>query len=146
MTDTERGPNLRMDATDADFVAAAGEFHATRLHVANLVQTCTRANERWWQDPHTGQRVERNVGELLMLMVSELAEAMEGHRKDLMDTHLKHRKMIEVELADCLIRICDTAGQMKLDLGGAVAEKLEYNAKRADHTFEARRAPGGKRY
>lgn len=130
----------------ADFVEAKGTQHAARLHTSNLVQICTIANDKWWHDPHTGDRVERNVGELLMLMVSELAEAMEGHRKNLMDTHLPHRKMFEVELADCLIRICDTAGQLGLDLGGALAEKLEYNARRYDHTFEARRKADGKKY
>ena len=34
---------------------------------------------------------------------------MEGARKDLMDTHLKHRSMMEVELADAIIRIFDLA-------------------------------------
>ena len=37
-----------------------------------------------------------------MLIVSEIAEAMEGERKDLMDDKLPHRKMAEVELADAL--------------------------------------------
>ncbi|XUM19805.1 hypothetical protein ACRAVF_19255 [Bradyrhizobium oligotrophicum S58] len=44
-----------------------------------------------------------------MLIVSEIAEAMEGERKSLMDDHLPHRKMVEVELADTLIlhfRLC----------------------------------------
>jgi NTP pyrophosphatase (non-canonical NTP hydrolase) len=54
--------------------------------------------------------------------------------------------MLEVELADALIRICDLAGAMQLDLGGAVREKLDYNATRADHKFEARTAEGGKAY
>ena len=52
------------------------------------------------------------VGTKLMLSVSELAEAMEGHRKGLMDDHLPHRPMIEVELADALIRIMDLAGAL----------------------------------
>lgn len=103
-------------------------------------------NARWWTDPRTGERIERNVGEMLMLMVSELAEAMEGHRKDLMDDKLPHRKMIEVEMADLLIRALDFAGGLGLDLDGAVAEKRAFNATRADHTTEARLAPGGKRY
>src|SRR6185369_4809110 len=47
----------------------------------------------------------------LMLMVSEIAEAMEGTRKSLMDDHLKHRPMVEVELADAIIRICDFSGR-----------------------------------
>lgn len=103
-------------------------------------------HERWWQDIDTGAPIQRNVGELLMLCVSELAEGMEGHRKSLMDDHLQHRPMLEVELADALIRIMDLAGGLGLDLAGAWREKLEYNARRLDHTHEARRAAGGKKY
>lgn len=105
-----------------------------------------KQNAKWWVSLETGERVERNVGEMLMLAVSELAEAMEGHRKNKMDDHLPHRPMIEVELADCLIRILDTAGGLGLDLAGAFREKMEYNATRKDHTLEARRAPDGKKY
>jgi len=38
------------------------------------------------------------------------------------------------------------AGALNLDLGGAIAEKLAYNAQRADHKPEARAAAGGKTY
>lgn len=100
----------------------------------------------WWTDIHTGEPLQRNVGELLMLTVSELAEAMEGHRKNLQDDKLPHRKMIEVELADTIIRIFDMAGGLGLDLGGAMIEKLEFNQKRADHQIANRLAPGGKAY
>jgi NTP pyrophosphatase (non-canonical NTP hydrolase) len=100
----------------------------------------------WWTDLATGERKDRNVGELLMLIVSEVAEAMEGHRKALADDKLPHRSMFEVELADTLIRIFDLAGAHGLDLGGAVREKLVYNAQREDHKIEARQAPGGKAY
>lgn len=52
---------------------------------------------------------ERNLGEMLMLAVSELSEALEGHRKNLPDDKLPHRSMVEVELADFIIRMLDTA-------------------------------------
>jgi NTP pyrophosphatase (non-canonical NTP hydrolase) len=100
----------------------------------------------WWHDIHTGEPLERNVGELLMLIVSEVAEAMEGHRKNLMDDKLPHRKMLEVELADAVIRIFDLAGSQGFDLGGAISEKLAYNAARADHKPENRREANGKKF
>ena len=103
-------------------------------------------NRKWWVDLETGQPLKRNVGELLMLIVSEVAEAMEGHRKDLMDDHLPHRKMLEVELADAIIRILDLSEGLSLDIGGAVMEKIQYNATRADHQKEARLGPNGKKY
>lgn len=91
-------------------------------------------------------KATRDVPKLLMLIVSELAEAMEGHRKDLMDDHLPTRKMFEVELADAAIRLFDLAGAHGLDLEGAYREKLAYNAARADHKPENRKAAGGKKY
>lgn len=91
-------------------------------------------------------RKQRNVGELLMLTVSELSEAMEGHRKNLKDDKLPHRSMFEVELADTLIRLLDIAGGMGLDLGGAFAEKMAFNAQRPDHKIEARLGENGKKY
>ena len=105
-----------------------------------------RANAKWWVDINTGAPLKRNVGELLMLMVSELAEAMEADRKDLMDDKLKHRKGIEVELADCLIRIFDASGGLGLDIDGAFREKMEYNRSRQDHQIEHRLGSGGKKY
>jgi hypothetical protein len=105
-------------------------------------------NAGWWHDLQTGESLigQRNVGELLCLVHSEISEAMEGHRKGLMDDHLPNRPMIEVELADAIIRICDIAGALGLDLPGAIVEKLQYNAQRADHKLENRKADGGKKY
>ena len=100
----------------------------------------------WWSDLITGLPIDRNDGELLMLTVSALSKAMEGERKSLMDTHLPHRKMAEVKLADALIRIFDYAGQHGYDVAGAVVEKMAYNAIRADHKPENRAAEGGKKF
>lgn len=103
-------------------------------------------NNRVWWYTEDGQKLNRNKGELLMLIVSEIAEAMEGERKGLMDEHLPHRRMAEVELADALIRIFDYAGAFGYDIEGAVSEKREYNATRKDHTYEARKLAGGKKF
>lgn len=111
-----------------------------------LAQACHEANKHWWTDPATGKHKERNKGEMLMLIVSEIAEAMEGERKDLMDTHLPHRKMVEVEFADAIIRMMDYAGAYGFDMDGAVQEKMAYNAIRADHSNAARLSAYGKKW
>lgn len=112
----------------------------------DLARDCHADNQHWWHHPRTGERLDRNKGELLCLIHSEISECMEGERKRLMDTHLPHRLMAEVELADVLIRIFDYAGAFGYDLDGAVAEKRAYNKQRADHKPEARLAANGKQF
>lgn len=111
----------------------------------------------WWTDLTSGLNLveeARNgtrlgkaiVAEKLCLIHSEVSEAMEGARKNLPDDKLPHRPMLEVELADAVIRILDLCGALNLDLDGAIKEKREYNAKREDHKIENRKAAGGKAY
>ena len=69
----------------------------------------TAENAGWYRDPKTGARIERNFGEVIALMHSELSEALEADRKSLSDDKLPHRSGVEVEVADTLIRIADTA-------------------------------------
>lgn len=115
-----------------------------------LTQLChgAAAHAGWWTNLKTGedQRTKDNVPEKLMLIVSEVAEGMEGHRKNKMDEHLPHRPNIEVELADAVIRVFDLAGAKGYDVAGAIAEKLAYNANRADHKPDNRAKDGGKAY
>jgi hypothetical protein len=91
------------------FAALSEEIHASNVLAG------------WWSDKD-GNRKDRNVGELLMLVTSELAEAAEGDELNLLDDKLPHRKMIEVELADTKIRIHDMDGGLGLNLGDAIAE------------------------
>ena len=117
-------------------------------NINHLVVNVHEANKNWWLDLETGLplNAKKLVPEKLMLIVSELAEALEGHRKNLPDDKLPHRSMFEVELADALIRLLDLAGATGIDLGGAYVEKMCYNRTRKDHTLEARKAEGGKKY
>lgn len=71
---------------------------------------------------------------------------MEGDRKQCVDDHLPDRAMLEVELADAVIRIFDLAGAAGLDLGGAIDDKLAYNQSRSDHKPKNRAKSGGKKY
>lgn len=97
----------------------------------------------WWEG---ADKFDPNLkAAKMMLMVSELSEAMEGMRKDILDDHLPHRHMEEVELADAIIRIFDYAGAMGMDIGGALSEKLLYNCTRKDHQKENRESEGGKK-
>lgn len=110
-----------------------------------LAEEVRETNLKWNTDLITGEPIVRNKLEMLMLITTEVAEAAEGARKDIMDDHIPSRKMEEVELADALIRIIDYANVHGHDVMGAVFEKMQYNKTRKDHTREARLADGGKK-
>lgn len=103
-------------------------------------------NAKFYRYLGTDNRIERNPGELIALIHSEVSEMLEGVRKNAMDDHLPKRRMEEVEAADTLIRLLDYCAYRKLDVTGAVREKLAYNVTRQDHTDAARLAPTGKKF
>ena len=102
--------------------------------------------DKGWHTDANGELQNRNKAEMLCLIHSEISEAMEGERKGLMDDHLPHRQMAEVEMADAVIRIMDYCGRWGYDIGGAIIEKIEYNRNRADHKRENREKDGGKKF
>ncbi len=99
------------------------------------------------------QKEERNIGELLMLCVSELSEALEAHRsggslniaeevkaeyqnkKGTPDYSPWFRENVKNtfpdELADTMIRIMDLSAAYNIDLEWYIRAKLEYNKTRA---------------
>lgn len=109
-----------------------------------LARRCNDASASagWWNGEHTPETFATK----LCLIHSEVSEAMEALRKDKMDDKLPHRHGVEVELADAIIRIADLAGQLNLDVEGAIEEKMKYNSTRLDHKLEVRNSEGGKRF
>lgn len=87
----------------------------------------------WWD-------AERNDGEVIALMHSELSEALEALRKgNLPDKHIHEYSGLETELADVVIRIMDYSAGRGLRVAEAIEAKMDYNTGRA-HKH------GGKRF
>jgi NTP pyrophosphatase (non-canonical NTP hydrolase) len=111
-----------------------------------LKELCEKAhaNSRdkgWYDVPHD----KRNIGEMLMLIVTEVAEAMEDYRDGNMweaipneDPPGKPTGFVS-EIADIVIRIGDLCGYLGIDLDGAVQRKMAYNATRS-HRHGGKRA------
>lgn len=104
----------------------------TARALRNLQQEC-------WQiaEDHGFHDVGQSVGDKLMLIVSEAAEALEDHR----DGHpVIHYWMggkdgtkpcgVPSELADIVIRVLDMAECFHVDLSEAIIDKMRYNKTR----------------
>jgi NTP pyrophosphatase (non-canonical NTP hydrolase) len=88
----------------------------------------TAVDKGFYPSKKSGKDV--NDGEKIALVHAELSEALEGLRTGAMDDKIRHRPAVEVELADAVIRIMDYAKHRKLDVAGAVLEKMAYNKTR----------------
>jgi NTP pyrophosphatase (non-canonical NTP hydrolase) len=82
-------------------------------------------NVGWWDTTD-----QWTVLTKLMLTVTELAEATEGDRKNLMDDKLPNREMLEVELADTMIRILDLGGHLKFEIDPVIEMRIEQQFKK----------------
>ena len=87
--------------------------------INDFIREChTIAKEKGWWDE------ERNDGELIALMHSELSEALEAMRTQ------AGKDAVAEELADCCIRIFDYCGAREIDLEATLLKKIEYNKTR----------------
>jgi NTP pyrophosphatase (non-canonical NTP hydrolase) len=102
--------------------------------IDGLIHAChsVAQNKGWWNQPRT-------FAEQIALIHSEASEALEefrdGHKYT--EVYYVHDKDgnpkpegIPIELADIIIRVCDTAGEYSIDLDGALRTKIEYNRTR----------------
>lgn len=119
------------------------------LTILSAAVSRTAHRHGWWSD-RLGDYQARNMGEMLMLMTSELAEALESHRRSEPVLWYKHRddhdkdwtqlrevdgelgkpEGIAAELADCIIRILDTCQTLDIPIVQALLEKHAYNITR----------------
>lgn len=88
------------------------------------VYMTSKANGFWEEG------INRNRGEMIALMHSELSECLEGIRKNTMDDHIPEFSSEEAELADTMIRIMDYDAGFKLRVMEALLAKLLYNKSR----------------
>jgi hypothetical protein len=94
----------------------------------NLMATAVNRNavlKGFWED------LDRNMGEAIALIHSELSEALEGLRKPGPDEHCPEFTKVEVELADTIIRIMDIAAGNNWKVAEALVAKFEYNLGRS---------------
>lgn len=122
------------------------------MELKKLAQEIYKANKKkgfWPENPQ-----ERNKGELLMLVTSELAEALEADRdghycsqedRDALDNILATSEVAADwkeqfenriknsyfdEIADSIIRLLDMCGGLGIDIDWHIENKLRYNAMR----------------
>lgn len=100
----------------------SSEFVECMEEMGHIIHTNAFAHG-WWEEG-----TDRNFGEQIMLMVTELAEALEAYRNEItFSDHVPTMDAIAEEFADTVIRIMDTCWKYEYDLAGTIIEKMKYN-------------------
>lgn len=117
----------------------------------NISELIKKAHEYAVEKGFYPEGEERNTGELLMLIVSELGEALEAHRynrfvdvKKVVNNPLNSfdfpqwkfnfeaciKDTFEDEIADVFIRLFDLCGYLEIDIEKHISAKMAYNKTR----------------
>jgi NTP pyrophosphatase (non-canonical NTP hydrolase) len=86
-----------------------------------------------FHEEHVRGQVPPDFGNFCMNLVAEVAELWEAYREGRLDRQCEKKCKLscsEEELADIVIRAMDTAEQLGVNLGRAVARKAAYNRTR----------------
>lgn len=101
---------------------------ATRQTITYL----SRQIHEWAKEKGFYENGERNTGEMIALMHSELSEALEAFRRGVEpDEHCPDFPNELIEYADAIIRILDTCAYKKYEIGAAIMAKMAFNETRA---------------
>lgn len=115
----------------------------------------------WWTDIKTGKNLTFNYQQRMVdgtltieqmftavnkvgLIHTEVSEALEAFRKNLMDDKIPDFTGFETEIIDTIVRCFDILGGLNLRGSYCMFEKLEFNRSRNDHKPEERKKKGGK--
>jgi NTP pyrophosphatase (non-canonical NTP hydrolase) len=111
-------------ARDAHVLALNVQSAGFRAALATMTEFCGS-----WFTTMQGFNRDNFDGDC-MLVVTEIAEAVEGDRRKAKDEHCPEFDSREVEIADTLVRLLHLASKYQLRLGDAFIAKQAYNLTR----------------
>lgn len=103
-----------LEAAPIDYAVALRSFYE-HVYAGNV-------KAGWWSDLSNGEPKKRNVGELFILFVTELAEAYDAYLTREPDDKLPQYPGLGVELGDLQIRLADFCGAL---MAGNIIESTD---------------------